>query len=65
MIVRSKFPAVSIPEDVTYPELMLNKFDQYGERVAMVGCPEVTHEYWSYLSVPAYMYLPIYERALL
>ena len=37
MIVRSKFPAVSIPEDVTYPELMLNKFDQYGDRVAMVG----------------------------
>ena len=36
MIVRSKFPSVRVP-DISYPDLILDRFDQHGDAVAMVS----------------------------
>ena len=35
MIVRSRFPNADIP-DISYPDLMLDRFDRHGDAVAMV-----------------------------
>ncbi|XP_077991035.1 uncharacterized protein LOC144445370 [Glandiceps talaboti] len=35
-IVKSKFPDLQIPPDVSLPQFMMSKFDEYGDNVAMV-----------------------------
>ena len=37
MIIQSLFDSVDLPEDISFPQFMLNKLDSYGDRVAMVG----------------------------
>ena len=36
-VVKSMYPDVEIPEDITLHELVLAKFDEYGNRKAIVS----------------------------
>lgn len=36
-VVKSRYPDVEIPEDITFHELIFAKFDEYGNRKAIVS----------------------------
>ena len=40
MALKSKFPDLEIPENVSWPDFVLQNFDQYGEKTAIVSTNE-------------------------
>ena len=38
MALRSKYPNVEIPEEVSWPEFVFEAFEEYGNRTAIVSC---------------------------
>ena len=35
-VLRSKYPALQIPDNISWPDFVLSKFDNYGDRTAIV-----------------------------
>lgn len=36
LVLRSKYPALQIPDNISWPDFVLSKFDNYGDRTAIV-----------------------------
>ena len=46
-ILRSKYPDLQIPDNISWPDFVFSKFDKYGDRAAIVSILSLLNNYIS------------------